>query len=198
MKKLPEVILERSNALPEGGVLAPKEFLGIGSRAAVDQAFSRLTRSGKLMRVSRGMYVVPVSSRFGQRAPATEKVVHALASKTHETIAKSGAKAANELGLTLQVPVTEVFLTSGRARTLHLGKAKVRLNHAPRWLIALGSGVAGEAVRALEWIGPKHAGEATAKLHKRLSYSEWKSLEAIRSQLPAWMAQAIGQESACA
>lgn len=65
MKKLPELILERSRTLPEGGVLAPKEFLGVGSRAAIDQAFSRLAKAGKLLRICRGTYVVPVKSRFG-------------------------------------------------------------------------------------------------------------------------------------
>jgi hypothetical protein len=58
-------------------VLSPKEFQHLGSRVAVDQAFSRLSRAGKLLRVTRGT-VVPVSSRFGSRAPAPEKVVKAM------------------------------------------------------------------------------------------------------------------------
>ena len=73
MKTLPETILRRARSLCEGGVLLPKEFLHLGSRAAVDQAFSRLTKEGKLIRVARGTYVAPVSSRFGSRAPAPEK-----------------------------------------------------------------------------------------------------------------------------
>lgn len=196
MKTLPETILERSKLLPEGGVLAPKEFLGMGSRAAVDQAFSRLAKAGQLMRVSRGLYVAPITSRFGKRAPATEKVVRSLASKTHEVIATSGARAANALGLTRQVPVREVFLTTGRARTLQLGNARVQIEHAPRWMLALGTTSAGEAVRALAWLGQEHVREATEKLHKHLPHSEWQTLDSVRAQLPSWMAQAIGREAA--
>lgn len=197
MTTLPETILEQSKLLPEGGLLAPKEFLYLGSRAAVDQAFSRLTKSGQLMRISRGLYVTPISGRFGKRAPITEKVVSSLATKTHEVIAVSGARSANALGLTQQVPAREVFLTSGRARTLQLGNAKIQVKHAPRWMLMLGTSAAGEAVRALAWLGQEHAGTTTAKLRTQLPASEWQTLESVRAQLPSWMAIAISRESAC-
>ena len=75
MNTLPETILLHAQALPEGGVLSPKEFLHLGSRAAIDQALSRLAKEGKLLRVARGIYVAPVSRRFGTRAPAPEQIV---------------------------------------------------------------------------------------------------------------------------
>lgn len=196
MKSLPETIIEHSRLLPEGGILAPKEFLHLASRAAVDQAFSRLAKGGELMRVSRGLYVAPVTGRFGKRAPATEKVISAIASKSHQVIALSGARAANTLGLTQQVSIREVFVTSGRPRTLQLGKAQVRIEHAPQWQVALGSTMAGDAVRALAWLGEPHAQEAVAKLRACLSSSDWQTLKSHRSSLPPWMAEAIGREAA--
>ena len=98
MNTLPETILQQAQSLPEGGVLSPKEFLHLGSRAAVDQAFSRLAKAGKLLRVARGTYAAPVASRFGSRAPATEKVVQALAEQSGEIVVPHGASAANALG----------------------------------------------------------------------------------------------------
>jgi hypothetical protein len=44
MATLPESILLHAQSLAEGGLLSPKEFLHLGSRAAVDQAMSRLTK----------------------------------------------------------------------------------------------------------------------------------------------------------
>jgi len=195
MNTLPETILRQARSLPEGGVLSPKEFLHLGSRAAVDQAFSRLTKAGKLLRVARGTYVVPVSSRFGSRAPAPEKVVRALAAQNGEIVAPHGASAANILGLTQQVPIREVYLTSGRTRTLKLGRADVLLKHAPQWMLALGTRPAGAAVRALAWIGPTHADASLASLHRTLPRSEWQALASSRATLPGWMAQAIGKET---
>jgi hypothetical protein len=190
---LPETILSHARSLPEGGVLSPKEFLHLGSRAAVDQAFSRLTRQGRLLRVARGSYVAPVSSRFGTRAPAPEKVVGALASRSGDVITPHGANAANALGLTQQVPIRLVYLTSGRTRSIKLGRSEITVKHAPGWMMALGSSQAGAAIRALAWMGPTHVSESLATLRRRLPPSDWQVLTSSRATLPSWMARAIGE-----
>lgn len=175
--------------------MSPKEFLHLGSRPAIDKALSRLAKDGKLLRVARGVYVSPVTSRFGTRAPAPEKVVHALAAQHGEVVVPHGANAANSLSLTQQVPIREVYLTSGRTRTLKFGKSEVTVKHAPRWMLALGHGQAGTAVRALAWMGPSHVRESLSALRRTLSIDEWRTLTSSRAVLPSWMAQAIGEET---
>lgn len=196
MNKLPQAILSHAQSLPEGGVVSPKEFLHLGSRAAVDQALCRLAKEGKLLRVARGTYVAPVSSRFGTRAPAPERVVQALAEQSGEVVTSHGANAANALGLTQQVPVREVYLTSGRSRKLKLGRSEVMMRRAPRWILEAGSGEAGAAVRALAWMGPSHIRESLATLRSNLPATEWAALTKRRAALPSWMAIAIGEEAA--
>lgn len=193
---LPETILRHAQALPEGGVLSPKEFLHLRSRYAVDQAMSRLVKAGKLLRVARGIYTVPVESRFGARPPVPWKLVETLARQTGEVVAPHGASAANVLGLTEQNPIREVYLTTGPNRKLTFGRYEVLLRHAPRWMMALGQRPAGAAVRALKWLGPLHVQESVATLQKTLPGSEWQALVSARATLPSWMAQAIGREAA--
>lgn len=195
MNTLPEAILKQAQSLPEGGVLSPKEFLHLGSRAAIDQAFSRLSKAGKLLRVARGAYVAPVSSRFGSRTPSPEKVIQSLAEQNGEIVVPHGASSANVLGLTQQVPIRVVYLTNGKTRELTLGHSVILVKHAPRWMLALGSRPAGAAVRALAWMGPTHAVQSLASLHRTLPSSEWRTLISARAGLPAWMAQAIGKEA---
>ena len=197
MNTLPETILRHAQSLPEGGVLSPKEFLHVGSRAAIDQAFSRLAMAGKLLRVSRGTYAAPVSGRFGPRAPAAGRVVEAMAEQRGEIIVPHGASAANCLGLTRQVPIREVYLTSGRTRRLKFGRSEVLVKHAPGWMLALGARPAGAAVRALAWIGPAQAAESVEALRRTLPPSEWNALASARGALPGWMAEAISKEAAC-
>lgn len=193
---LPEAILRHAQALPEGGVLSPKEFLHLGSRYAVDQAMSRLVKAGKLLRVARGIYTVPVESRFGARPPAPWKLVETLAKQRGEIVAPHGASAANVLGLTEQNPIREVYLTTGPNRKLTFGRYEVELCHAPRWMMALGQRPAGAAVRALKWLGPLHVERSLATLHKKLPESEWQALLGQRATLPTWMAEAISRQSA--
>ena len=54
MSQLAQSILSAAHSLPEGGLLSPKEFLHLGSRAAVDQTLTRLVREGMLLRVGAG------------------------------------------------------------------------------------------------------------------------------------------------
>ncbi len=95
MQTLAKQVLEHASRLPEGTPLAAKELLHLGSRAAVDQVLSRLVGRGTLLRAGRGIYVLPVESRFGTRAPSTVKMVEGLANQRGETIVSHGAAAAN-------------------------------------------------------------------------------------------------------
>jgi hypothetical protein len=193
MSHLAENILSTAQAMPEGGLLSPKEFLHLGSRAAIDKAFSRLAQEGKLMRVSRGAYVAPHQGRFGARPPSTESVVQAIEASCGETVVSNGAAAANALGLTTQVPTREVFFTSGRSRTLRLGNRSVELKHGNRWQLLLGKRPAGMAIRALSWLGPEAAPAALKQLRTKLPESEWEAVRSARAILPSWMAKVVGE-----
>ena len=61
--------MEHVEALPEATPLCAAALLHLGGRAAVDQALSRLARSGRLMRICQGVYMRPLETRFGLRAP---------------------------------------------------------------------------------------------------------------------------------
>ena len=192
MQRLTEQILVYAEALPEGTAVAAKSLLHLGNRAAVDQALSRLAERGRLVHAGRGVYLHPVASRFGTRAPSVEQAVEALAAQRGEVIVSNGAAAANALGLTTQVPVRLVYLTSGRSRTMSLGKQVVELRHVPRWQLTLANRPAGLAVRALAWLGPDRADAALKTLKRKLPPSAFGELVAAAPQLPTWLAQSVG------
>lgn len=188
---LAELIMAHARALPEGEPLYAKQLLGLGSRAAIDQALSRLARTGALLRVGRGLYVCPVETRFGTRPPETEKLVEALAEARGETIASHGAAAANALGLTTQVPARSVYLTSGPSRTLELGKLIVELRHAPSWQLTLAGKPGGQIVRALAWLGPERAREMSPLLKLKAPRAAIEEVARARMRLPGWMARQV-------
>jgi len=193
MTRLTEQILAHMAGLPKGASVSAKGLLHLGNRAAVDQALSRLTERGQLIRAGRGVYLRPVVTRFGTRAPSVEQAVEALATQKGEIIVSNGAAAANALDLTTQVPVRSVYLTSGRSRKMNLGKQVVELRHAPRWQLALANRPAGEVVRALAWLGPEKAEAALKTLKRKMPPSVFGELIAAAPQLPTWLAQAIGK-----
>jgi hypothetical protein len=193
MPTIAENILSQAKTLPEGALISAKEFLHLGSRAAVDQALTRLAGRGELMRLSRGLYVRPIKTRFGTRAPAAQKVVEGIAAARAETVVAHGAAAANSLGLTTQVPARVVYLTSGKNRRLRLGAQVVEMKHAPQWMLLPSQREAGEAVRALAWIGERGAPEALVALKRKLPKATVEELIALRPALPGWLSKSISQ-----
>jgi len=193
MSQLAQAILSQAQSLPEGGLLSPKEFLHLGSRAAIDQTLSRLAREGKLFRVGRGAYALPVQGRFGVRSPSTEAVIEAIESTSGEIVVASGAAEANTLGLTTQVPTREVYLTSGPSRRLRLGNREIELKHGNRWQMLLGKRPAGKAIRALIWLGPEQGSMVMEVLRSKLPSQEWDAIRQARAGLPSWMAKAISE-----
>ena len=194
MSHLAAKILSAARTMGEGGLLSPKEFLHLGSRAAVDKPLSRLAQEGQLMRVSRGTYVAPCQGRFGARPPSTASVVQAIETSGGETVVATGAAEANALGLTTQVPTREVFFTSGPSRKLQLGNRCVELKHGNRWQLLLGKRPAGRAIRALYWLGPEAAPAALKQLRTKLSAPEWEAVRSVRALLPSWMAKAVSED----
>ncbi|MCF6102079.1 DUF6088 family protein [Mesorhizobium muleiense] len=143
--------------------------------------------------ISEEASVRSITGRYGTRAPSVEQAVQAFARQQGEIVVPSGAAAANILGLSTQVPVRSVYLTSGRSRSMSFGKQVVELRHAPRWQLALADRPAGVAIRALAWLGPESADTALGTLKRTLSPHDFSELASAAPQLPTWLAQAVGK-----
>ncbi|NSZ19715.1 DUF6088 family protein [Agrobacterium vitis] len=180
--------MKRARARGRGGVFTPSDFLDVAGRAAVDQALSRLVKIGKLRRLARGLYDFPkVHPQLGPLSPAPDDVAHALARETGSQVQIAGARAANALGLSTQVPAKSTYLTNGPSRRVVLGKRVVDLRHAsPKHLIAPGSAV-GTVVQALRHLGAVRAADVAQVASRRLSANDKKKLASTVVHAPAWM-----------
>jgi hypothetical protein len=186
-----EAISHWIDAQPEGVLIRSLDLERLVNRNQASRDLARLARRGQLMRVARGMYVAVTASRFGPVPPPVDKVVQSLARITGHAIVRHGVAAANALGLTMQVPVRQIYLTDGRGRTLNFGKQVIEIRRAPRWMLELGDSTGGDVVRALEWLGPDLAEQAVAKLAGRIWQDDWGAVLEARAHLPTWIVVAI-------
>ena len=196
VRRLADQILEHSQRLPEGALLTAVRLLHFGERGAVNKALAHLARRGDLLRVWRGLYVRPIPTRFGPRHPTMESVVASLAELWGESIATHGAVSANRLGLTTQVPVRAVYLTSGPGRVLWLRGSSLTLYHAPLWQFVQAGRLTGEVIRALAWLGPSEAARLLPFLSARLSPADREVLVEAAPLLPSWLAEQISRSLA--
>ncbi|WP_372006800.1 DUF6088 family protein [Tistrella mobilis] len=180
--------MKRVRARGRGSVFTPSDFLTVAARPSVDQALSRLVKSGQLRRLARGLYDFPkLHPKLGALSPAPDEVAQALARETGSRVQIAGARAANALGLSTQVPAQSTYLTDGPSRRVVLGKRVVDLRHAsPKHLIAPGS-PAGTVFQALRHVGPVRAADVAQIAARQLSANDKKRLASTARHAPAWM-----------
>lgn len=184
-----ERIRKQVKKAPADSVFYSGQFLDLAARAAVDQALSRLTHSGALRRLARGLYDVPRHHPIiGLLSPSPEKIAEALSKRDAARIQPSGAYAANILGLTEQVPARIVFLTDGPSRRVKIGRQEVILkNTTPRHMATAGC-ISGTVIQALRHLGARQISTPhVAHLRQTLSAREKAQLKRHRVYAPGWM-----------
>jgi hypothetical protein len=185
-----EAILMRIQRQGPGWVFAARDFLDIGSRAAVDQTLSRMAAEGSIRRLTRGLYDYPrMSTLLGTHLPAApEKIAEALARKTGSQLQSIGAKAANSLGLSTQVPARIVYLTDGTSRKIRIGNQTIELRHAsPRRMAGAGQ-MEGTVIQALRHLGEANiTPEMIEHLRQNLGKKEKAALRREGFNAPTWL-----------
>jgi len=106
-----------------GQVVLISDFKDIGTSTAIRKTLSRLVESEQVERMGQGIYVIPKNDKvFGKVLPSMEELAEALAKKEHVKIKPSGQYALNKVGLSTQVPMRLIFLTSGNAKKIRIGQ----------------------------------------------------------------------------
>ena len=188
-------ILEAVKADKVGSAFSARDFLELGSHAAVRKALERLTKKGELRRIRRGFYDRPRPHPIlGQTAPDPMELVRSVMKDTGAQWQVSGAYAANQLHLTEQVPAKIVIFTNGVPRKISLGKLTLDFRRAaPRNLIGAGT-TAGLVFQALRYLGENHVTpEIVSRLRRDLDPATKKDLAKLTPQMAAWLRPVVQQ-----
>ncbi len=123
MESVKHIIELKINRFKPGQVFLPSDFKELGTSTAIRKALSRLVESGQAERMGQGIYVIPKNDKiFGKVLPSMEQIAEVLAKKEHVKIKPSGQYALNKVGLSTQVPMRLVFLTTGNSKRIQIGK----------------------------------------------------------------------------
>lgn len=188
-------ILHRIIGKKKGWVFAPTHFLDLGNRAAIDQALSRLVRSGDIRRLTRGLYDYSQKHHtFGDVPPSVDRIAAALAEKDNLKIQSSGAYAANLLGLSDQVPAKIVFLTDGSSRMVQAGNWHIKLKKTTPKNMATAGRMSGLVIQALRYIKQENIDDKIIKkLKGKLSVEDKEQLMSDLRYAPAWIGEIFKQ-----
>ncbi len=178
-----------------GAIFAPPDFLDIGSRASVDQALSRLADQGVIRRLTRGLYDYPKKSpRFGYLSPSADDVALAVARKDNQVLQPSPAMAANQLGLSTQVPSKPTYMTDGPTRVKTIGRQVIQFRNASSKTLVGAGQKTGAVFQALRYVGKDRVDDQViGKLARSLDDKDRVLLSKQSTHVPAWMHPVVQQ-----
>ncbi len=188
-------IRQRITGKGRGAIFAPSDFLDIGSRASVDKALSRLADQGVIRRLTRGLYDYPKRSpRFGYLSPSTDDIAKAVARKDNQVLQPSPAMAANQMGLSTQVPSKPTYMTDGPTRTKTIGRQVIQFRNASsKTLIGAGQKT-GVVFQALRYVGKDRIDDQViGKLARALDDKDRVQLSSQIKHVAAWMHPIVRQ-----
>ena len=161
----------------------------------VTKLLSILEKEGTITRISKGVYVKARKTRFGTLYPSASELVREIAKRDKAAVIATGDTAANQLGLSTQVPMNSTFLTTGSSRKLTLGKRTVTLKHGAPKNFAFKGKLIQDIVQALRSIGEQNlTPENERQIAKLLAeFSEKETIEHDLRLAPVWMRNIINR-----
>lgn len=135
-------------------------------------------------------------SIIGILPPDIYEAAIAIARKYSLKIQPSGSFAANQLGLTEQVPAKVVFLTDGKSKTIKIGNTEIIFKNAVPKSMELAGSNAGLLVQALKYLGKKNVDQLMfANAWSKLNQEDKNRLILGKTMAPIWIQDYINKFS---
>lgn len=161
----------------------------------VGQILSDLAKDGVIHHLSRGVYLKTEQTRFGPVYPSPTEIAEAIARRDHAQVLMSGLAAENYFGLSTQVPMKVVFLTSGSARKLTVGNTEIEFKRGVPRNFAFKDRMMATLCLALKSIGNGHVTEEQRAVLKRflIEYMREHAIKEDIKLMPQWIQRLLNE-----
>lgn len=198
MEGIDDKIIASIKKRGRGTVFFAREYSHFSNPKRVQKAMEQLVAKGLVVRVARGIYCFPKKDKVwntGFLPPSYDDIANAIARKEHAQIVPTGVHALNRLGLSEQIPMRLIYLTSGRSRTLQLTDGQtLQFVHTPLRNLAFHNQTAMLVTFALKEIGKDNlTEEQKAHVLQLLRQEDPESLKRDLSLMPDWIQMIVQQ-----
>lgn len=162
-------------------------------KASVCRALAEKCDRGEFAKISNGIYCKTKMTRFGSLLPTVDKVLAAIARRDMARILPSGETALNKLGLSEQVPMKQVYLTSGSAREIDIDGITIKLKRSVPKTFEFKGRFYALLTQALKAVGKDNLTEEQELIIARLlkNNPEPETKEHDIRLMPVWMQKTI-------
>ena len=189
-----EKIEEKINNSELGDIFVASDFKDIAPSDVANKCLFRLSESGVVRRIMRGVYEYPEYNDFLKEyvAPSPDKVAHALARNFGWTIVPSGDTALNLLGLSTQVPAVWLYVSDGTYKEYLYDNVKIKFKRTTNKEISKISYKTAFIIQALKALGKEQITDAMIeKLSTSLSKTEKEAILSEAKYATSWIYDTI-------
>lgn len=189
-------IQERIGCVPEGTIFVSSDFADIADTETIRRNLNRLTQTGTLRRILKGVYEKPKYSKLLDEYVAADPdaVAKALARSYHWTIAPCGNTALNLLGLSTQVTAVWSYISDGPYKTYEWNSTKLEFKHRTNKEITGLSYMTSLVIQALKTLGKSNVTPAIIQvLSEKLSADDKKACLKEATESTDWVYDTIRQ-----
>ncbi len=131
MEKLQTTLLKRIEDEYHHKPFLVTDFLDLGNYETIKKSLQRLEEKGKIARIMRGMYCVPIFSPTLNKyvTSSIRDIAYALARQNHWTICPDKEHCMGMVGLSNQIPASYRFLSTGPYRVYYIKGFRVVFLH---------------------------------------------------------------------
>ncbi len=189
-------IQERIGCVPEGTIFVSSDFADIADTETIRRNLNRLTQTGTLRRILKGVYEKPKYSKLLDEYVAADPdaVAKALARSYHWTIAPCGNTALNLLGLSTQVTAVCSYISDGPYKTYEWNSTKLEFKHRTNKEITGLSYMTSLVIQALKTLGKSNVTpEIIQVLSEKLTADDKKACLKEATESTDWVYDTIRQ-----
>lgn len=189
-------IQERIGCVPEGTIFVSSDFADIADTETIRRNLNRLTQTGTLRRILKGVYEKPKYSELLDEYVAADPdaVAKALARSYHWTIAPCGNTALNLLGLSTQVTAVWSYISDGPYKTYEWNSTNLEFKHRTNKEITGLSYMTSLVIQALKTLGKSNVTpEIIQVLSEKLTADDKKACLKEATESTDWVYDTIRQ-----
>ena len=186
-----EQVKKRLQSADTGTVFIPSDFFDIAEAVKINKCLERLTGTGHVRRIIRGIYVKPRFSDLLNKEvpPRMDDIAKAIARNYGWTIVPCGDTSLNMLGLSTQVPVVWLYVSDGPYKTYEVDGMMLKFKHTDNKneLINI-SHKAALVVQALKALGKDNiTGKELRGISKMLTENEKNQMLDETKRVTSWV-----------
>lgn len=191
-----QAIIDYIEKLEDCQVFISNDFLHIADYETVRSTLNRLVKENVIRRIMKGFYYKPtyVEMLEDYDNPAVNDLVAAIARKYNWTIAPSENTALNMFGLSTQVPMKYVYISSGRSVKFKYHDITIEFKHRSIGEMFGMYKISAAAIQAIKAIGKDRVTDKHITILKKALSEEHKNELLEKAQTTSvWVYQVVKQ-----